>query len=64
MVKAMTCRHVALEKIVKAELEGEHLLQCCPLSSIEKSFIIHLAKEKYLKGPDSFFIDQAVRMNF
>lgn len=55
MVKAMTCRCVALEKIMKTEHEGEHFLFStihCPLQTYLVS--CHLAKGEYLKGQDSF----------
>lgn len=28
VVKAKTCKHLALEKIMRAKQEGEHLFQC------------------------------------
>lgn len=59
-MKAMTWRHVALEKIM---LEGEHLpFQCYPLFST-KLVSHHLAEKKICKGSRLIFVVQARRVN-
>ena len=64
MVNAMTRRHLTMERIMRAEPEGEHLpLQCYPLSSTDKACIMPSDKGKICKGPRFIFIDQAIRVN-
>lgn len=59
MVKAVTCKHTALGKIVQAEQEGEHFpLQCYLLFSTDKACVMLSGKGKIFKGPRFTFTDQ------